>query len=165
MVGLDAYALLSINLAARGGIAIGNLCIKDNNIFGTAFINAYETESVKAIYPRILLHESAINELDSLREYQYRNDAIFAKLDKDIFLDSFFDLTMITSNSKDIKTKIKEFRDCIQTNLKGILDAHVRSKWIWIAIHFNNHLDYYDPAETKINIHEYFPIKINYLNP
>lgn len=158
-------ALLSIGLGVRGGIAVGNLFVKDKNIFGSAFTDAYETESVKAIYPRILLHQSAVTELNELQQYKYRRDSLFAKLDDVIFLDSFFDLTLVSTNSEDIVTKLKAFKECIEINLKNSLELKIRNKWSWVALHFNAHLDYYPLDVAKIKIESIFPIQLDYLNP
>lgn len=158
-------ALLSIGLGARGGIAVGNLFVKDNNIFGSAFLDAYETESVKAIYPRILLHQTAVKELEELQQYMYRRDSIFAKMDGEVFLDSFYDLTLVSIDSEDISTKLKEYKECIEINLKKTLEPKIRSKWSWIALHFNAHLDNYPLEIEKIKIEVNFPIQLNYLNP
>jgi|GEM_PF-790416 len=157
--------LLSIGLGARGGIAVGNLFVKDSNIFGSAFLDAYETESVKAIYPRILLHQTAIYELEELQQYKYRIDSIYAKMNGEIFLDSFFDLTLVSIDGEDISTKLKVLKECIEINLKNTFESKIRSKWSWIALHFNAHLDYYPLEIEKIKIEVNFPIQLNYVNP
>lgn len=158
-------ALLSIGLGARGGIAVGNLIVTDGNIFGSAFLDAYETESVKAIFPRILLHHTAVKELDDLVEYRNHRYSFFAQIDDDVFLDSFFDFTVVSKDGVDITKKLKTFKECIESSLKNTLDLKIRIKWIWIALHFNAHLSY-DPLEVgKIEIESIFPVKLNYLNP
>ena len=54
------------NILIRGAISYGDLhLIADKNIcFGEALIKAYELESEKAIYPRIILSKSILNKLN-----------------------------------------------------------------------------------------------------
>jgi len=154
--------LLSIGLSSRGGIAVGKLYIKDNNLFGSAFIDAYETEQ-KAIYPRILLNEAAEKELGDVSK-KYPRYSFFASMEGKVFLDTFFDLSNVTSDNLDIKTKLNKFKKCIEENLEKFFEPDIRKKWVWIALHFNAVLDYYKVGIDKISIEQNFPIQLNSLN-
>lgn len=156
-------ALLEIGFASRGGIAVGSLYVMDNNIFGSAYMNAIKTEKA-AIYPRILLHESALGELNMLCQYKYRHDPMFSKLHDEVFLDSFFDLTLISKNNFDISSKMGFFKACIEKNLKDTIDNRDREKWRWIALYFNAHSDYFSSEIERISVKELLPIEIDYLN-
>jgi hypothetical protein len=158
-------ALLSIGLSVRGGIAVGNLFIEDDNIYGSAFLDAYETESIKAIYPRILLHHTAVKELNDLHEYKYKRPSYFVQLDNDIFLDSFFDVTLISKKHEDITTILKKFKTNIEVNLVKKLEPKIRNKWAWIALHLNAHIEYYQLEVEKINVESIFSFQLDYLNP
>lgn len=50
-------------LFTRGGLAYGDLHMSKNLVYGVALIDAYETETKKSIYPRIVLHQSALVKL------------------------------------------------------------------------------------------------------
>jgi hypothetical protein len=64
------YTLLSLlhltigfvyaGILCRGGVAFGKLVHTDKLLFGPALVMAYETESMAALYPRIILGESII---------------------------------------------------------------------------------------------------------
>lgn len=62
--------ILKLGFASRGAIAVGNLMIDGKNIYGTAYIDAVESEKNISIHPRILLTESSIKELDKLSQYE-----------------------------------------------------------------------------------------------
>ena len=49
--------LLENNLLARGAMVFGEICHTESHIFGPALVKAVSLEK-KAIYPRIILHES-----------------------------------------------------------------------------------------------------------
>lgn len=59
------WKLLEHGMLCRGGIASGDLYHHDGIVFGPALIDAYETESNVANYPRIVLANSAIAEYDA----------------------------------------------------------------------------------------------------
>lgn len=54
--------LISSGILFRGGVVIGDLYHNKNIIFGPAMLKAYELESEKAIYPRIIIEPGTINE-------------------------------------------------------------------------------------------------------
>jgi class 3 adenylate cyclase len=67
---IEALCLLQGNLVCngilvRGGLAFGDVCIRESRIFGPAFIRAYELESILARYPRILVDERLVVVSDS----------------------------------------------------------------------------------------------------
>jgi hypothetical protein len=53
-----AQKILELGLLVRGGVSVGNVWHDDTNIFGTGYIDAYETEK-KAKHPRIVLSGAA----------------------------------------------------------------------------------------------------------
>lgn len=61
---IGAY-LLTEGILVRGGITIGNLIhTKDGIVLGQALIDSYRTESNIAIFPRIVLSEKLLNQLN-----------------------------------------------------------------------------------------------------
>ncbi|EAR66228.1 hypothetical protein B14911_10852 [Bacillus sp. NRRL B-14911] len=51
--------MMANGILMRGGIAVGDLCHKDNIVYGPAMVEAYELESKSAIYPRVIISEEA----------------------------------------------------------------------------------------------------------
>lgn len=55
----------SVGWLVRGGIAIGELFIDEVMVWGQALLKTYALESQVAIYPRIILDESVVTELEN----------------------------------------------------------------------------------------------------
>ncbi|MYY44358.1 MULTISPECIES: hypothetical protein [Weeksellaceae] len=55
-----SFELANRGYLTRGGVSIGKLIHTDEFIFGPALVNAYELESKKAIYPRIIIDSKVI---------------------------------------------------------------------------------------------------------
>ena len=53
--------LISNDILCRGAVTYGKLIHTKEMIFGPALVQAYETESKAALYPRIILSEDLIN--------------------------------------------------------------------------------------------------------
>lgn len=65
--------MMSKGILLRGGITVGQLCHKDNIVYGPAMVEAYELESKSAIYPRVIISEkvflsAALNPDNSIEE-------------------------------------------------------------------------------------------------
>lgn len=54
--------LIDFNIIIRGGVAIGDVYISANSVFGPGVIKAYDLENKYAKYPRIILDPELINE-------------------------------------------------------------------------------------------------------
>lgn len=54
----------------RGGVTIGDVFIRPHEgiVFGPAYIRAYELESKVAVYPRIIIDDSVVEEIRAARE-------------------------------------------------------------------------------------------------
>ena len=48
----------------RGGVTLGQISISSNRVFGPGFIEAYDIESKYARYPRIIVSQKALKELE-----------------------------------------------------------------------------------------------------
>lgn len=59
--------LIYHSILLRGGISVGNLCINDNFVFGSALVDAYLLESNIAIYPRIVIDEYLLTEYKQIK--------------------------------------------------------------------------------------------------
>ncbi len=75
------YTLLTEGILIRGGISTGTLYHSDKYLFGTAIVSAYKLESKKAIYPRIIIDEKLLLEIDRIIENKfeqsYKNYFVF----------------------------------------------------------------------------------------
>ncbi|GID02997.1 hypothetical protein [Pseudomonas sp. 008] len=69
--------LISENIILRGAVTIGEIYLNQGMIFGPAMVTAYELESKLAIYPRIVIDPSVLNEVRkdaTLRREGYSGD-------------------------------------------------------------------------------------------
>lgn len=79
--------LLSREILCRGAVSYGKLYHKDNLIFGPALVDAYETESQAALYPRVILDKSVIEVMKY--HYTFENDNFFRKIRFDAEIGSY----------------------------------------------------------------------------
>lgn len=71
MANLQLMFINNYQLIVRGSIVKGKFYINDRFVFGEAIIDAYEMESKKAVFPRIILHKE---EVDKIIKYINEND-------------------------------------------------------------------------------------------
>lgn len=85
--------LLQYGLFLRGGIAIGDLFHDDQVVFGPGLVKAYELEHSQAIYPRIIIEESDMENLlaSCTSSSRLANEmTLFRKdIDNKLYLDCF----------------------------------------------------------------------------
>lgn len=126
---LDDLARLQIDLMMkgifiRGCITIGKLYHKGNYIFGEALIEAYETESKVAKYPRIILG----------KDYNYEGSYFCKDYDGILFLNPFeFANQMKFKKSINIVDFINKTSEYIETNiLKYNNTPEICMKYSWL---------------------------------
>lgn len=105
--------LLKREILCRGAVSYGKLYHKDNLVFGPALVDAYETESQAALYPRIILDKSVLDIMKynySLEnKHKYRkvifDNSIISSLKKDTddkYYIDYFSSTMMYFNDDDL---------------------------------------------------------------
>jgi hypothetical protein len=133
--------LAMAGLFARGGIAIGPFYADETFIFGPALIEAYETESRVAIYPRIVLTDDsaafARKELANFGGSDIEVHRTLLAIDQDglpflSYLESVFDepgeaTALLTNHKAHIEGRLQQHRG----------NASVHLKYAWLA-------DYHD---------------------
>ncbi len=101
------YNLMSKGFFVRGGISIGSFYANDHIIFSKGLVEAYQLESKKAIYPRVLIDEKIINKLkkyDISRIHYYGINTYVVKDDENlVFLNPFKIITGLESQFERIK--------------------------------------------------------------
>lgn len=144
---------LNRGILIRGGLTIGQVHIGLNGegpVFGPAMVRAYEIEQSEAIYPRIMIDESAIEEFinDPLlwQEGQFdENDLEMAQRyiavgeDGSYFLDylSAADAGEFDDGEIGRFSFLVRHRDLIEQQLQST-QGRVRRKFIWLA-NYHNH--------------------------
>lgn len=166
-----SHSLLDMGHLVRGGIAVGNVCQTDSNIFGTGYQDAVELEKI-ACNPQIILAESAESKLNDLIESGCPRYAIFAKneLGKIILNSIFPEQKYQPDENCAVAQCYRKYREIILENLNklnGQENSKAKEKWIWFARLFNANIKYFslpDIATLPID-EELLSVSINYLNP
>lgn len=142
------FFLLQKGFFIRGGIAKGSYFSDENMIFSNALVNAYELESKKAIYPRIIVQEELV------RTLKFKNDKINFLLISDwentVFINPFLLIDGITvifhsiiQNISDHKETINidslglgegisEIKKIVTHQINSIDDYNIKSKYTWL---------------------------------
>lgn len=133
--------LVPLGILLRGAITIGDLHHKRDIVFGPAMNDAYYLESKVAIYPRIILTESAIDQFYKFastdEEIKQEFDSLILK-DKDGYY--FIDILRQDQEIDDPDMYLEWlsiFREIIINGLKYD-DPAVRMKYQWLYSYFND---------------------------
>lgn len=133
--------LVPLGILLRGAITIGDLYHKRDIVFGPAMNDAYYLESKVAIYPRIILTESAIDQFYKFastdEEIKQEFDSLILK-DKDGYY--FIDILRQDQEIDDPDMYLEWlsiFREIIINGLKYD-DPAVRMKYQWLHSYFND---------------------------
>ncbi len=153
---------LVINLAlrgiiCRGGISYGKLIHNDKMIFGPALVEAYETESKAALYPRIILDKTIIDIGKKYHAIHHgeidEKNAIMQILNKDtddMFYIDYFSKAQGELNDPDydMPTYINKLKEIIEIGIKaGKKAPDVKVKYNWMKNKFNTMVKVYTTSE------------------
>jgi len=139
--------LMSYDLLLRGGITIGKVYHDGKIAYGPAMIEAYELESKKAVYPRIIiteesLHKGIIKTLpyqNSLEEEcQYVSKLVRRDLDGYYFLDILRQDFELVDSGGEYYLWLDLVRELIIEQVNRNKDKpHVLEKYNWLIRYFN----------------------------
>jgi hypothetical protein len=177
------FEMIEKDFFIRGAVSYDDAYIDDIVVFGSALTEAYEGESIKAIYPRIILTESAVNAIDRYidrRRNLTSSDKIpFSWIKRNLLEDSdgkwfinylnaafldFFDY----SNKPNLKIILKH-KELVENNLeKNKKNNCVWLKYVWVA-HYHNffcnlHSEYLSEKHKiilPINLHDFREISLS----
>lgn len=145
---VHAQAELSrMNVFVRGGVTVGKIRCRDNVLFGPAMNRAYELESIKAIYPRIIIGEEVLEqwvEDKRLRNADHNIDYEISFLEGMIAEDDgvyFVDYLRGFDGEADTED---DYRKLLETHKKHTVNAinksknkKVKSKYKWLSGYHN----------------------------
>jgi len=149
---LSDIQTLVINLAlrgiiCRGGISYGKLIHTDKMIFGPALVEAYETESKAALYPRIILDRTIIDIGKKHHAFHHgeidEKKAILKILNKDtddMFYIDYFSKAQseLDDPEYDMPTYIDKLKEIIEAGIKaGKKSPDIKVKYNWMKNKFN----------------------------
>ena len=139
--------LIAREVLCRGAISYGKLYHKSNMIFGPALVDAYETESKAALYPRVILDKSVLEIMKSNYSIEYKNSyrkirfesdiASYLKTDTDDkFYIDFFTGTMMFYEDKELFNVYKNLRKLIINGLRN-KKPNINIKYGWMKNKYN----------------------------
>lgn len=140
---LEAIAKLMIEmhskyqLLIRGGVSINKLCHEENGpLFGPALVEAYELESKKAIYPRILFSKNVALAITKTEHHKFM-DNLFKTTDDEMFfsLATAYDYIYHSSsvlNKDNLPEKYHKSLKDIELKKTTIQDDNIKKKYCWI---------------------------------
>lgn len=146
----------------RGGVAVGELYWKDEDepssfIIGKGLIDAYEKESKKAEYPRIIVGEEAVNKIKKIPHWKnwvwkagnvYFINYLYSTVDPDL---DFPDGSKLKVYRKSLRKHVWDDRDM---EISGPEWDSIRSKDVWVLAYYNEFCRKYTCEDNKINFTE-----------
>ena len=177
--------LLAQGYYCRGAISYGKLYHKNNIVFGPALVDAYETESQAALYPRIILDHSIVELMKfnySLKlNHEYRkilfeeDVKLYLSIDSDDkFYINYFTGAMLFFEGEKLSEIYSSLRKDIINGLR-FKSPSIKIKYGWmknkfnkipkLLININNNEDIFQkrPDIEKL-FNEFKPIKSNNSN-
>ena len=133
-----AERIIELGHLVRGGVSIGNVWHDDRNIFGTGYINAYQTEQ-RAIHPRVVLDHLAAVVWDSAERFER---ALCISDGDDLIVDILHPYYLRETTARlPYEGYFQTLRNRIVANLEDMpLGSPKRSKWKWMVGFFNEAL-------------------------
>lgn len=144
----------------RGGWSSGSLYMDSNIVYGDALIYSHELESIKAIYPRIILSDKLKTMVDRMiynkavllpfpynRKYEiYGNPTIPQLLEAEneiYFVNYLFETVNWEQKFIDLK-RIKKHKEIVIQKINDYIDnEHILEKYCWSAFYHNKFCEYF----------------------
>lgn len=140
------YLLVLQGVLCRGAIAHGKFLHDERYLFGPALVDAYETETKAAIYPRVIMDKSV---LDIYREKakkeskrgRFKRDVVdkylLEDMDEKYFIDYFYYPKQIAENEVGYVGYLEKLRSLIVDESAKAKAVDVRIKYGWMKVKFN----------------------------
>jgi hypothetical protein len=160
---LSLFQLEMINKGyfVRGAIAVDELYMDDIIIYGNSVIEAYEAETKKAKYPRIVLTKSAemmlmeINKGFVDKNYgNYLSKFFYRDSDGQIFI-NYLESIKIGEDNHQFVDELEKHKNMIESKLiEYRSDSHYLEKYVWSA-NYHNIFCIDDFEDYRINLSQY----------
>ena len=160
--------LVERGILIRGGISIGKVCIDprgNNPIFGPGLIRAYDLESNEAVYPRLMIDETLLEEFKNnpkLTHYGADEEStmeVFSLLrtgdDGIVFVDYVRAAHLYSESYDKYIDFLCNHKTLILKNLMEVKKPKIRRKYIWLARYHNRVIEEWrDELDTEENFGE-----------
>lgn len=148
-ISIMLYELASQGIFCRGAIAYGKFLHDEKFLFGPALVEAYETESKAALYPRVIIDKSVLDvykqkSKKALKRLQLKKDFVdnylLEDMDDKLFIDYFY-LPVERAVGPDAYVEyLEKLRSHISDELSRARAADIRVKYGWMKQKFNSTL-------------------------
>lgn len=151
-------AALQINLAIagfflRGAMTIGRVHLHDGLLYGPALVEAYELEQARAVNPRIVLSDEAVNCMrDAMDDGGLSEEPPFLMREQDgtVFIDY---LDVISDDVEDPAAGLQMHKSRVEAELsKHRGDARRWEKYRWVAEYHNAYVETEHPQAASLLI-------------
>jgi len=146
----------------RGGMAIGDLYMDDEIVFGEGLIEAFETEQNQARDPRIVLSRSAIEyATHHLKHYAHVEDApqyehLLKDCDGQLFINYLYPTIEFEAEYVIGEEEILGHKEIVKSRLEQFIsEPTIWSKYFWVANYHNwfcDHTRHFD-EQHKLNLY------------
>lgn len=145
------YMMVTHGFFIRGGIAIDDLYMDDEIVFGKGLLEAYNTEQTLARDPRIVLSNSAYKYVDiknddfgEQRRDKHFYDNLLIDRDGQIFVNYLNTIMVPVLEGDSIINMIKKHKEKVESNLRKFVSEPAKwSKYFWVANYHNWFCDQY----------------------
>ncbi len=136
----QTYALCK-GFPVRGAITCGNFYSNEIFVYGEALVQAYEMESQRAVYPRIIIDKDICSYMTLNELQQARQNGLILDMDGELSLD-FCSPCIHPGNDKlSIENLIKIRNTILSPFLLQKTTAKEKQKYCWLANRFNEFCD------------------------
>lgn len=150
--------LIHQGIFTRGAISRGKLLHTDDVVVGAGLVEAYKLESSAAVYPRVLIADCLINDLELLAKQGGSIDLRRQDFDGlwhiHIFHPKLFELDWVPPNSLFGSLKNQYMaagRSEIESALELNQDPSIRAKIGWLSRYFNEYAGDFNLPKININ--------------
>lgn len=142
-----SFEMANQGFLARGGVTIGKLIHNENLIFGPAMVKAYDLESKKAIYPRIIVEKDVVengikykvDNHSSIDELEYILDILTEDTDGNFYIDY---ISKCSSEFNDPEYDLYIYLEQLKKFFIDFdkMDSKVQNKLLWLKEKINNEI-------------------------
>ncbi|EEY89244.1 hypothetical protein HMPREF0017_02216 [Acinetobacter lwoffii SH145] len=152
LIWLQAELVWKHDILLRGVMTIGEIYHDDKIVFGPAMVEAYELETKKAIYPRIILdpkikteytlwldevkkigNADQIYDLENEQRYTFKSDGLLTEDDDGYYYVDYLDkISGEMDEPENYQDFINHVEKLIQPYLKPHIDVSLLKKYVWL---------------------------------
>lgn len=152
LIWLQAELVWKHDILLRGVMTIGDIYHEDKVVFGPALVEAYELETKKAFYPRIILdpkiqteyelwlddvkkrgNVDQIHELENEQRYTFKPEGLLTRDDDGFYYVDYLDKILGEMDApENYQDFIGHVDKLIQPYLKPDIDVSLLKKYVWL---------------------------------